>query len=50
MPKKFYEIDSFGLYYKHVTIVNDDSTLIDEARVVIYDGDMFKIHATGHGI
>jgi hypothetical protein len=47
MPKKFYEIDSFGLFYKHV---NDDSTLIDEARVVIYDGNMFKIQVTGHGI
>jgi hypothetical protein len=50
MPKKFYEIDSLGLYYKHVTIVNDDSTLIGEARVVIYDGNMFKIQATGRRI
>jgi hypothetical protein len=48
-----------GLYYKLITIVNDDSSvvskwmlqtvasLIDDARVVIYDRNMFIIDATG---
>ncbi len=44
-----------GLYYKHMTIVNDNSStvsklsskLIDDARDVIYDCNMFKIQATG---
>jgi len=44
-----------GLYYKHVTIVNDDSCiinnwsfkLIDNAGVAIYDHNRFIIHATG---
>ncbi len=39
------EIYNCGLYYKHVTIVNDDSSavskwsfkLIDDPRVIIYD-------------
>jgi hypothetical protein len=43
-----------GLDYKHVTIVNDDSNvvnkqsfkLIEEARVVIYDRNRFIIRAT----
>ncbi len=43
-----------GLYYKHMTIVNDDSSvvseqslkLIDDARGVIYDRHMFIIQAT----
>ncbi len=43
-----------GLYYKHVTIVNDDSSivseqsfqLVDDARGVIYDRYMFIIQAT----
>ncbi len=43
-----------GLYYKHITIVNVDSSvisnwcskLIDDARVVIYDHNMFIIQAT----
>ncbi len=38
-----------------MTIVNDDSSIInklgasltDDARVVIYDGDMFIVQATG---
>ena len=42
-------------HYKHVTIVNDDSSgiikwsfkLIDAARGVIYDCHMFIVHATG---
>ncbi len=43
-----------GLYYKPMTIVNDDSrvvnkleaTLIDNARVAIYDRHMFIVQAT----
>ncbi len=43
-----------GLYYKHMTIQNDDSSivseqsfkLIDDARGVIYDRSMFIIQAT----
>ncbi len=42
-----------GLYYKHVTIVNDDSSviskwsfkLIDDPRVIINDHNMFIIQA-----
>ncbi len=44
-----------GLYYKHVMIVNDDSSIInkfrtsltDNTRVVIYDCHMFIVQATG---
>ncbi len=43
-----------GLYYKHITIVNDDSSIINwwhlsltyDARVVFYDINMFIIQAT----
>ncbi len=43
-----------GLYYKHMTIVNDNSSIVnkleasltDNARVVIYDHDMFIVQAT----
>ncbi len=43
-----------ALYYKHMTIVNDDSSivseqsfqLVDDARGVIYDHRMFIIQAT----
>ncbi len=43
------------LYYKPVTIVNDDSRIInkfgtshtDNARVIIYDRHMFIVQATG---
>ncbi len=45
-----------GLYYKPMTIVNDDSRLVnkleasltDDARVFIYDRHMFIVQATGH--
>jgi hypothetical protein len=45
---------SSGLYYKHVTIVNDASSgvkklkasLNDAARVIIYDHHMFIVQAT----
>ncbi len=44
-----------GLYYKPMTIINDNSrvvnkleaSLTDDARVVIYDRDMFIIQGTG---
>jgi hypothetical protein len=47
-----------GLYYKPMTIVNDDSRVInkledsltDDARVVIYDRHMFIVQATGHTV
>jgi hypothetical protein len=43
-----------GLYYKPITIVNDDfssiyklqTSLTDDARVVIYDRHMFIVQAT----
>jgi len=46
---------SFGLYYKQVPIINDNSSiiyklsfkLIDDARVIIYDRNRFIIQATG---
>jgi hypothetical protein len=47
--------DISGVYYKLMTIVSDDSrvvnkleaSLTDDARVVIYDRHMFKVQATG---
>jgi hypothetical protein len=47
-----------GLYYKHMTIVNDDSSVIgkwspkriDDTRVVICDQNMFIIQATEVGL
>jgi hypothetical protein len=44
-----------GLYYKSMTIVNDDSGVINkledsltvDSRVVIYDRHMFIVQATG---
>jgi hypothetical protein len=46
---------SSGLYYKHMMIVNDNSmvvnkletSLTDNARVVIYHRHMFIVQATG---
>ncbi len=43
-----------GLYYKPITIVNDDSSVInkleasviDNARVIIYDHHVFIVKAT----
>ncbi len=48
---KCFEYNSSGLYYKSVTIVNDDSRVInkletpltDDARVIIYDRHMFIV-------
>jgi hypothetical protein len=47
-----------GLYYKHITIVNYDSSitnkfgasLTDDAIVIIYDPHMFIVQATGGSI
>jgi len=47
-----------GLYYKLMTIVNDDSKVInkleasltDDARVVIYDHHMFIVQASGANV
>ncbi len=44
-----------GLYYKPMTIINDDARVVnkleasftDDARVVIYDRHMFIVEATG---
>jgi hypothetical protein len=44
-----------GLYYKPIMTINDESSiinkleisLIDDARVVIYDRHMFIVQATG---
>ncbi len=44
-----------GMYYKHITIANDDSSIVnkfeasfaDDARVIIYDCHMFMVQATG---
>ncbi len=52
---KVYWIDTCGLYYKPMMIVNDDSRVInklktsltDDARVVIYDRHIFIVQATG---
>jgi hypothetical protein len=46
---------SCGLYYKPMSIVNDDARIInkidasltDDARVIIYDRHMFIVQATG---
>jgi hypothetical protein len=47
---------TYGLYYKHITITNDDASavnkfeasLTDDTRVVIYDHHMFIVKATRH--
>ncbi len=52
--KSFYNIGSSGRYYKPITIVNDDcslinkleTSLIDDARVVICDRHMLIVQAT----
>ncbi len=49
--KMFYSTGTCGLYFKHITIVNDDSSVVnkrltDDTRVVIYYRNMFIIQAT----
>jgi hypothetical protein len=49
---------SCGLYYKSMTIINDDSrvvnkleaSLTDNARVVIYNRHMFIVQAIGYQV
>jgi hypothetical protein len=46
------------LYYKPITIINDDSSIInklktsvtDDATVIIYHRHMFIVQATGHSL
>ncbi len=53
--KKFYNNDTYGLYYKEVMIIIDNSSIInkfvashtDAAKVVIYDCHMFIVQVTG---
>jgi hypothetical protein len=52
--KNTLSINFSGLYYKHITIVNDDSgvinklqtSLTEDAKVINYDRHMFKVQAT----
>jgi hypothetical protein len=52
--KKFYSTGPSGLYYKHTTIVNYASGIVNklealltyDARVVIYDRHVFRVQAT----
>ncbi len=36
--KKFYTIDASGLYYKHITIANDNSRVINKLETSLTDG------------
>jgi hypothetical protein len=53
--ERFYNSEACGLYYKPITIANDDSgvvnkletSLTENARVIIYDRNMFIVQATG---
>ncbi len=46
--------DISGMYYKHIMILNDDTSIVnkfeasltDDTRVVIYDRHMFIVQAT----
>ncbi len=51
----YWHIKTSSLYYKHITIINYDSGIVnklgaslpDDARVVIYDRHVFIVQATG---
>ncbi len=51
-------VQSSGLYYKHIMIVNYDSSVVNklgtslpiDARVIIYDRHMFIVQATEQAI
>ncbi len=53
--KRYYSLSCRPLYYKHVTIINDNSSiiskwsfkLIDDPRVIIYDCHRFILQAAG---
>jgi hypothetical protein len=55
VPSPPHSLKISGLYYKPMTIVNDDSRVItkletsvtDDTRVVIYNCHMFIVQATG---
>jgi hypothetical protein len=57
MPRSFFwlVLPASGLYYKLMTIVNDnprvinklEASLTDDVRVVIYDHHVFIVQATG---
>ncbi len=55
MKIKFYDIETNGLQYNHTTTVNDDSSIMskfetsltDDARVIIYYRHMFIVQTTG---
>jgi hypothetical protein len=50
--------DSCGLYYQHITIIYENSSVVnkfevsltDDARVVFYDHHMFIVQATDYSI
>ncbi len=54
MTAYFFQTTISGLYYKHITIVNDNSSIVnkfeasltDDARVISYDRHMFIVSAT----
>jgi hypothetical protein len=58
MPTYVNEINTCGLYYKPMMIVNENSRVInkleapltDDARVVIYDHHMFIVQTTGGSV
>jgi hypothetical protein len=49
--RTMFSLGPYGLYYKHMTIINDDSSIInklgasltDHARVIFYDRHMFIV-------
>ncbi len=49
------EYNTSGLYYKHMTLINYTSSIVnklealltDDARVIIYDRHVFIVQATG---
>ncbi len=51
----FITLAQSGLFYKHITIINYDSSIVskfgasltDDARAVIYDRHMFIVQTTG---
>ncbi len=53
--ERSHNIDTSGLYYKHMTIVNYASSIVnklealltDDARVIIYNCHVFIVESTG---
>jgi len=52
--KTLYNINTCVLYYKHITIINDDSSIVNkwlesltnDSGVILYDHNVFIIQAT----